>query len=73
MRYQTKARAVAPHVSAQLGDRRNIGGLFGIRVQHEALGHLPDKDLAIVGCRGNERVVEGTPTELLALSLVHLI
>jgi hypothetical protein len=60
-------------VSAQLGDGRNIGGLFRIRVQHEALGHLPDEDLAIVGGRGNERVVEGTPAELLALSVVHPI
>jgi hypothetical protein len=62
MRFRTEAHGmVAPHVSAQLRDRSNIGGLLSVGMQREALRHLPDEDLTIVGGRGDERVVEGTP------------
>jgi hypothetical protein len=59
----------APHVAAQLRHGRNVGGLVGIRVQREVLGHLPEEDLAIVGGGRDQRVVEGTPARPLALSL----
>jgi hypothetical protein len=38
----------APHVAAQFGLRRHVGGLVGIGVQCEILGYLPDEDLDIV-------------------------
>jgi hypothetical protein len=56
-------------VAAQLRHRRNVGGLVGICVQREVLGHLPQEDLAIVRGGCDQRVVEGAPATLLALSL----
>jgi hypothetical protein len=56
-------------MAAQLRHRRNVGGLVGIRVQREVLGHLPEEDLAIVRGGCDQRVVEGTPAKPLALSL----
>jgi hypothetical protein len=37
-----------PHVPAELGDRSYIGGLLGVCVESEVLGHLPDEDLNAV-------------------------
>jgi hypothetical protein len=56
-------------MAAQLCHRRNVGGLVGIRVQREVLGHLPEEDLAIVRGGCDQRVVERTPKKTLALSL----
>jgi len=54
---------VAPHVAAELRNRRDIGRLLCIRVQRKVLRHLPDEDLAIIRGGRDERVVEGTPAK----------
>lgn len=54
-------RSGAPLVAAQPGDGRHIRGLFGVGVQGEVLGDLPEEDLAVVRGRRDERVVEGRP------------
>jgi len=58
-------RKNVPRVAGQSADGRNVGDFLGICVKGEALRHLPDEDLAIVGCRGNYAIVERVPVPRL--------
>ena len=55
-------RGFAPRVARQSADRRHAGDLLGICVKAKVLGHLPDEDLAIVGRRGDDAIIERVPT-----------
>jgi hypothetical protein len=48
-------------VTSELAHGRDIDNLLGVGVQRKILGNLPDKDLAIVGGRGDNVVVERVP------------
>lgn len=48
-------------VAGELGDGVDIGGFFGVGEEGEVLGDFPDHDLAIIGGRGNDAIVEGVP------------
>lgn len=61
---QPQWRGHLPRVAAQLADRFHVLGLLGIGAQLEVLGYLPEEDLAVVGGRGDDRVVEGTPVRV---------
>jgi hypothetical protein len=50
-----------PGVTSELAHGRDIDNLLGVGVQRKILGNLPDKDLAIVGGRGDNVVVERVP------------
>ena len=50
-------------MTRQLADWRHTWNLLGICVEGETLGHFPDEDLAIVGCRSNDAVVKRVPTQ----------
>jgi hypothetical protein len=54
-------------VSAQLAHWGDIGDLFGVGVKREALGHLPDEDLAILRGRRDNAIVERVPPSLVSL------
>lgn len=51
-----------PRVAAKLAHGGNVGNLLGVGVECEALGDLPDKDLAIIGGRGNHAIIERVPS-----------
>lgn len=48
-------------MAVQPADWRDGRHLLSVCVEGEVLRHLPDKDLAIIGRRGNDPVVERTP------------
>lgn len=55
-----------PGVTSELAHGRDINNLLGVGEQREILGNLPDKDLAIVGGRGDNVVVERVPFVLVS-------
>lgn len=55
-----------PRVASELDGRRDVLDLFTrIGVKSKVLWYFPDKDLSVVGCRGNDAVVEGVPGSVL--------
>ena len=48
-------------MTSKLAHGRDISNLLGVGVQRKILGDLPDKDLSIVGGRGDNVVVERVP------------
>lgn len=48
-------------VTGQLVQGSHVDRLFGVLVKGKVLGDTPEEDLAIVGSRGDEGVVERTP------------
>lgn len=48
-------------MSSQLAHGCNVCWLFGVGEESKVLGHLPNKDLAVVGTGGDNVVVEGVP------------
>lgn len=52
---------VEPRVASQLAHGRNVNDILSVGVESEALGDLPDEDLAIFRRRGDDVVVERVP------------
>jgi hypothetical protein len=56
-----KRGAVLPGVTSQLAHRGHICRLFCIAVKREALRYLPDENLAIIGSRSDNSIIERVP------------
>ena len=56
-------------MSLQLAHGGDVRNLFSIGIKREALGHLPDEDLAIFGCGGDHTIIERVPPRLVSSSV----